>query len=753
MKKAGLRFLSTMLTAALVMSLLVSCDDQGYYYDDEEYDDNSDSSIVTSSGQGVVEVGDAEPGTWLVMLYQDADDETLERDIFLDLNEAEIVGSSDMVTIVSQMDRYDGDFDGDGDWTSTKRFLVGQDDDLETIGSEELDDLGEMDMSDPRTLSDFMIWAIQSYPSEHYVLILSDHGMGWLGGWTDPDPMEGDMSLSEIDSALSTVVNATGIGQLDLLGFDACLMAQLETMSMAAPYARYAVASEETEPAVGWAYAAFLGELVNNPAMSGAELAKAVVDSYITEDYRITDDDARVSFVEENYESGADMSAAEVADDMSIDITMSALDLSKIAALNEAMNDLALALQDADQSGVAASRSYAQSYTSVFDKGIPDSFIDLGSFAELAADETGDANVANAAQQVQSALSQVVLVEKHGYQKPGSTGLAFYYPNSELYEMTTDEDFGSYTSIADRFAAASLWDDFLAFHYTGKAINAAAADLSVLGATAATETQDFSEAIAASAPEEGVQVESPGRGEATIGEVTSTAYELYEGESATISADVSGTNIAYLYFYVNYYDEYYQSYLMSDIYYLNADTIKEVAGLKYPDWGDGEEFPVEFEWLPTVYYLSDGYEETFVYLEPETYGETYEEDVYTLYGLYYPGGDESKEQEAMIRFDGNFELKSFWVFTGSDGTGAPREATLEDGDTFIPWELWQDYNADTEEWEYTYYLGETELTFTGEPFVVWAYDAYVGTYEVGFRAEDYDGNIVAESYTEITIPE
>src|SRR5512138_927189 len=37
--------------------------------------------------------------TWTVMLYEDADDEVLEHDIYLDLNEAERVGSSDNVHI------------------------------------------------------------------------------------------------------------------------------------------------------------------------------------------------------------------------------------------------------------------------------------------------------------------------------------------------------------------------------------------------------------------------------------------------------------------------------------------------------------------------------------------------------------------------------------------------------------------------------------------------------------------------------
>ena len=748
MKKAAWRVLSTLLIASMSISLLTACGDLSSYV--EETAGPTDSTDAASSDSSNIN-SEGEPGTWLVMLYQDGDDETLERDVFLDLNEAEIVGSSDMVTIVSQLDRYDGSFDGDGDWTGTKRFLVKQDGDLETIASEELEDLGETDMSDPQSLEDFITWAIASYHADHYALIMSDHGMGWLGGWTDMDSSDGDMSLSEIDGALANSVTQTGIGQFEFVGFDACLMAQLEAFSMLAPYAKYAAASEETEPAVGWAYASFLGALVDNPAMSGADLAMAVVDSYISEDYRITDDDARISFVEENYESGSDLSAEQVAADMSVDVTMSAIDLSQIAALDEAMNQLAVSLTNVDQSSVAAARSYSQSYTSVFDKEIPDSFIDLGNFAELVSDETGDSDVANAAQQVTAVLQQAVLSEKHGEQKPGSTGISFYFPNSELYTMTTDEEWISYTTTADRFAAASLWDDFLVFHYMGKDLNADAADLSVLAPVTGSSTQDFSEAIAASAPETGATVEAPGSGDIAVGEVTSTLYEMAPDETATFTADVSGNNIGYVYYYVSYYSEEDESYLMADMEFLSSENTLDVGGTLYPDWGDGSDFSVSFDWSPTVYYLSDGVNEAFIYLEPEVYGATYEEDVYTLYGLYAPGGDESKQQEAMIKFDGNFEMQSFWVFTGEDGTGAPREATLEEGDTFTVYELWQDYVADTDLWEFNYYLGDV-LTFTGEPFTVVAYEAFPGTYEVGITVEDYDGNYT-ESWTNITVPE
>ncbi|NLP11480.1 PAS domain-containing protein, partial [bacterium] len=43
----------------------------------------------------------------------------------------------------------------------------------------------------------------------------------------------------------------------------------------------------ETEPALGWAYASFLQSLADDPSMDGAELAQAIVDSYIEQDGRI----------------------------------------------------------------------------------------------------------------------------------------------------------------------------------------------------------------------------------------------------------------------------------------------------------------------------------------------------------------------------------------------------------------------------------------------------------------------------------
>lgn len=169
---------------------------------------------------------------WLVMLYQNADDEVLEGDIFTDLNEAELVGSSDEVTIVSQLDRHDGAFDGDGDWTTAKRFLLTADYDMSAIGSEEIEDLGEVDSGAPETLVDFAVWAMTTFPAQRYALILSDHGAGWVGGWNDDAPEEGSsLTINEIDQALEEILARTGASQFELLGFDACLMSQVEALA------------------------------------------------------------------------------------------------------------------------------------------------------------------------------------------------------------------------------------------------------------------------------------------------------------------------------------------------------------------------------------------------------------------------------------------------------------------------------------------------------------------------------------------
>ena len=107
MKNKANRFLNIILAFTLLLSMQVACNTVSGT--PAEVDATDEASGATNEPTDTGETDPAvtgEPGTWLIMMYQNADDEVLEEDIFIDLNEAEIVGSTDQVTIVAQLDRF-----------------------------------------------------------------------------------------------------------------------------------------------------------------------------------------------------------------------------------------------------------------------------------------------------------------------------------------------------------------------------------------------------------------------------------------------------------------------------------------------------------------------------------------------------------------------------------------------------------------------------------------------------------------------
>jgi hypothetical protein len=695
--------------------------------------------------------GDGEPGTWTVMVYADADDEILEEDMVFDLNEAETVGSTGQVNVVWQLDRYAGGYAGDGDWSTARRYLVGQDSDLYSIASPVLGDLGEVDMSDPQTLYDFTTWAIDAYPAENYVLVMSNHGSGWAGGWTDADSKQsGNLSMQQIDNTLATVVSETGIGTFELVGFDACLMAQAEVMSALAPHARYAVASEETEPALGWSYAGFLAALTEDTAMDGKELGQAIVDSYLEQDVRVTDADARRLL------TGGDYTAQDVVDELGRTSTMATIDLGKVRDLNAALNELAVAMTSLNQSVVAEARAYAQSYASIFSSDdpnteVPPSFIDLGSFVDLLLAAADDPGVVSAGNGVKAALADAVVAERHGEERPGSTGVAIYFPASGEYGSTFAGDAIDYPSSIGRFATASLWDDFLTFHYTGETFDASAADLSVV-TPALAALNDFSKAAEQSAPAAGAQVVGPGSGGVSIAPITLDKTELTNAEVLKLSTEIAGANIAYVYYYIAYYWEQDGSFLSADAGYVEPGNTKEKGGVIYPDWGDGSPVAVEQKWEPTLYYMSDGNEanDQFAYFQPTAYGADVAGDIYAVLGTY-TFVDTGTTMDAEIEFNGEGKMVSVWGYSADQvsGVGTWHELTPRAGDTFTITDEYLEFGAQHPDGDFVDYDGG-KMTFGDQPFTITRYDAPAGDYVIGIGIEDLDGNVTWE-YADVTV--
>jgi hypothetical protein len=127
--------------------------------------DIASTTVPAGTADPATETADTTGQTWLVMLYQNADDQVLEKDIFLDLNEAELIGSSDRVHVVSLIDRYSQGFQGHENWSGARRYYLTQDDDVNVVNSAG-EEMGELYMADAQTLIDFVTWAITTYPAD-----------------------------------------------------------------------------------------------------------------------------------------------------------------------------------------------------------------------------------------------------------------------------------------------------------------------------------------------------------------------------------------------------------------------------------------------------------------------------------------------------------------------------------------------------------------------------------------------------------
>ncbi|NTV64056.1 MAG: forkhead-associated protein, partial [Oscillochloris sp.] len=291
-----------------------------------------------------------------------------------------------------------------GDWTDTRRFVVEQG--MRPTTQNAAENLGEQNMGDPDVLADFIEWGVRSYPAQHYALIIWDHGASWLGVASD-DTSDDQLNLPELSAALETARQKTAYGTLDLIGFDACLMAQLDVLMAIEPYGQVAVASAELEPSQGWAWDVWLQALADEPGQDALAIAPVIVASYI-DSYRLVDAD---------------------------EVTLSAFDLSRLGELTSQVDQLSQAML-ADMSGSYNAIGQARSFVDVYAPSYSEEFnaVDLGHFAELLPAQGAQGAVATTAEGVSAALQQARLANGTGNYHQGAGGLSIYFPQlADLY--------------------------------------------------------------------------------------------------------------------------------------------------------------------------------------------------------------------------------------------------------------------------------------------------------------------------------
>ena len=133
-------------------------------------------------------------------------------------------------------------------------------------------------MVNPETLASFITYGKEHFPANRMCLIFWDHGGGSVSGYGYDEKVghNQSMTLAGINSALKKA----GV-KFDFIGFDACLMATVENGLMLSQYADYMIASEETEPGVGWYYTNWLTSLSKNTSMPTIEIGKQIADDFV----------------------------------------------------------------------------------------------------------------------------------------------------------------------------------------------------------------------------------------------------------------------------------------------------------------------------------------------------------------------------------------------------------------------------------------------------------------------------------------
>lgn len=133
-------------------------------------------------------------------------------------------------------------------------------------------------MADPANLAEFLSYLARTYPFEtERFVVLWNHGGSYQGYGYDEN-FRRILKLPEIDGAFEQA----NLPRLDLLGFDACLMASVEVAQAVEGRGRLLVASEETEPGHGWNYRYVVPNYIrlDDPRA----FATGLVDDYVRDD-------------------------------------------------------------------------------------------------------------------------------------------------------------------------------------------------------------------------------------------------------------------------------------------------------------------------------------------------------------------------------------------------------------------------------------------------------------------------------------
>lgn len=355
-----------------------------------------------------------EEESWAIYWYLCGSDlESGDGSATADLKEMMEVNLPDNITVVVETG---GAKEWQNEMMNSQKIerYVYQNDELSLVDSQPLANMGE-----EKTLEEFLTFCQKEYDADHKMLLFWNHG-GTDGVAYDENYDYDYLTQGEI----STALDKTTEYKFDIIGFDACLMASLDTALAIEPYAEYMIASEELESGDGWDYTSWMQALCDDPDMKITELGKIICDSFL-----------------EYYAQTEDYSSS----------TLSLTDLSKIGNLSNAMDAYGKELLTYSAQEPAVLSRFSRQAKKVRNFGTNSktagytNLVDLGDLVDKEVDFAPES-----ATKVKEALKEAVVYQASGEARQTS-GLSIYYSLDndienveQYYNMSSNESYGQF---------------------------------------------------------------------------------------------------------------------------------------------------------------------------------------------------------------------------------------------------------------------------------------------------------------------
>ena len=392
---------------------------------------------------------------WTVLVFIAADND-LKKFAFHNLQQMKRVGSSANMNIIVELHTSHSRHQ-----KTLHRMIVQKDDVILAKSLSTPED--RIDSGAPETLIDFCKWSIENYPAENVGVILWNHGIGVIDpvlrrginpsdlfsfnvstnlleldrsvdfldfidfkilqekdrGVCFDDSTGNYLTNDNLDQALKEIVKANNNKKLAFIGFDACLMSMVEIMSYVKRHADIMVSSQEVELGPGWHYSSILAP-IKDLRISKQDFAKHIVETY-----------------RQTYEH------------IFQDFTLSAIDLSKVWALEENIDKLsalllnALRTQKENSVTKAISISKHRNLCTNFDE---PSYIDIDHFYENLSTNLGRCSFADTASgrdlcknlketiaTGREIIAQAVIANQVGKKLSRARGISIYFPEKRIH--------------------------------------------------------------------------------------------------------------------------------------------------------------------------------------------------------------------------------------------------------------------------------------------------------------------------------